>query len=131
MDLREQSSRNSSNFTDGSIPPTEETVVVKTQLIEAGDVQTSLVQKSRGRGTVSSIKTHLMKTRRSNSNPNQSSKKVKWNLGDEIAKVIEKGVELGIEFMSKNLRKGEEDGNKILIESLLPPSLPLEEYFHQ
>ncbi|KAI9157585.1 hypothetical protein LWI28_024712 [Acer negundo] len=53
-----------------------------------------------------------MKTRRSNSKSSPGTKKVTWNLEDEIAKIIEKGVELGVDLKSKKSRVNEGVGTK-------------------
>ncbi|KAK0581270.1 hypothetical protein LWI29_011926 [Acer saccharum] len=76
--------------------PSQETFVAETQFEVAGKVQMVKVKKSRRRGMESNTKTPPMKTR--------GSKKVTWNLGNEIAKVIKKRVAIGIDFKSKNSR---------------------------
>ncbi|KAK0587835.1 hypothetical protein LWI29_029620 [Acer saccharum] len=69
--------------------------------------------RGKGKGKVPSVKTYPMTTRRSRPNPevnksrvlHNQGKIVVWNLGDEIAKVVEKGVALGL-IVTTGIRNG-------------------------
>ncbi|KAK1549120.1 hypothetical protein Q3G72_018912 [Acer saccharum] len=70
----------------------------------ASESQTTSTRICRGRGNILYIKTHPMTTRRSRTNkadtsipPNQE-KRVVWNLGDELARVVERGIALRVSF---------------------------------
>ncbi|KAI9160762.1 hypothetical protein LWI28_011263 [Acer negundo] len=96
IDLRSQDSGNKSIFKGGSISPTKEiqsqdTVVTETQLEGSGKNQVEGIRKVKGRGSLYT-RSHPMKTRCNNLTFKSGLRKVKWNLEDEIAKAIEKGM---------------------------------------
>ncbi|KAK1592563.1 hypothetical protein Q3G72_027004 [Acer saccharum] len=66
-------------------------------------------KRKKGRGTLSSVKSLIMKNRRLTGSKKRI-KEVIWNLEEEITKVYEKGAELGVIFNSINLKKGSEEG---------------------
>jgi hypothetical protein len=109
IDLRELVSKNSSHTSGGSVSPScesgsIETVVAETQVTERGGEITA--GKKRGGGIT---RTHPMKTRRFSLKPNSAIKKVKWNIENEIAKVIEEGVARRIEHISRRQKFLNED----------------------
>ncbi|KAK0596423.1 hypothetical protein LWI29_015550 [Acer saccharum] len=95
IDLRSHDSGNNNNSTGGSISPTKEaqshdTVVAETQLQKEcqGQNQILKVKKAKGRGL----------------KPKPGIRKIKWNLENEIAKAIERGVARGIDFKKRKPR---------------------------
>lgn len=85
----------------------QDTVIAETQFVVNWEIQSAEGKKARGRGIESSVKTHPMKTRISKQSSYPGNEKVTWNLEVEIAKVIEKGVEIGIDSKAKNQRGSE------------------------
>ncbi|KAK4857737.1 hypothetical protein QYF36_005550 [Acer negundo] len=81
---------------------------VETQLEESDSHRIVGSKKPEGRGSKLLTRTHHMSTRRS------IHKKVKWNLENEIARVIEKGVAHGIELKVRKQRiaNGREGGEE-------------------
>ncbi|KAK1575338.1 hypothetical protein Q3G72_004588 [Acer saccharum] len=88
--------------------------------MEEGEVQATVVTKSKGRKKTQAVKKHGMQTRNTairqsqdqanslNLTQQKRRPKLSWNLEDEIAKVIETGVALGFNFNNREKEIGEE-----------------------
>ncbi|KAK0597523.1 hypothetical protein LWI29_026183 [Acer saccharum] len=77
---------------------------LRSQVSGTGGKSASAAKKVKARGSELLSRSHPMKTRRSTLKPISGIKKVKWNIENEIAKVIEKGVELGINLKVRKQR---------------------------
>ncbi|KAK1548763.1 hypothetical protein Q3G72_035111 [Acer saccharum] len=88
------------------------------QKITVGRNQMRLGKNKRVKGLDVSVRSHSMKTRFAkypkSSAPRRKRKlrKVIWNLDEEIAKVIEKGADLGVNFKLRSTCSKDEDGVK-------------------
>ncbi|KAK1582035.1 hypothetical protein Q3G72_011261 [Acer saccharum] len=131
IDLRDQKSGSSSQFSGGCVSPSEmgdsqDTVVGETILEDSRGKWLPGDSRESGKGTEGHVRSNPKKNRCSIPKPSAENKKVKWHIGNEIARVIEKRVARGLERKARRQRilEGIEEGE---IAEISTPSWVMDE----
>ncbi|KAK1583655.1 hypothetical protein Q3G72_025894 [Acer saccharum] len=117
IDLREQKSGSSSQLSGGCASPSvmgdsQDTVVGETLMEDSRGKWLPGDSTESGKGTEGCVRSNPKKSRSSIPKPSAGNKKVKWHIGNEIARVIEKGVARGLARKARRQRilEGIEEG---------------------